>query len=405
MKRPALAATALVLSLAAGCAPATRPPEEVVFWQSGPPGALAPIVRRFEAENPGLRVRVEQVPPDAVAESLAVSAAAGRPPDLCELGGALMPALLASGSLSDWSAGVADQRDSLRGWEACRLGDAIYAMPWRVYPRVLYWNRELFARAGLDSARAPGTWDDLLAATARLRRLRGGVHGYGLATGDTAGLLAEFLSYAWGHGGEVLSPGADSSRFDSPGNVETLEFLVRLRRASLEGPGDALDAEFAAGRLGLRVADSRLAARLDRDAPGLRFGVAPVPRDEPGAVSPFADVSVLASHARSRHKAQALRLARYLVRPGNAAELAEALPGGMPANAGADTLEWFRGRSREAVLAAQAASARFAPRHPAWAEMERAIVDELGQALGGTKPPRLAVAEAGARVAELAGRR
>lgn len=400
-------AAAAALLLAAGCAPAPRPPEEIVFWQFAPPAALEPLVRRFEAENPGLRVRVEHVDRAAVADSVDAALAAGAPPDLCELDGAPMRAFLDSGELSDWSAGVADQRDSLRGWEACRVGDAIYGMPWRVSPRALYWNRDLFARAGLDPDRAPGTWDALVAAAARIQRLRGGVHGYGLATGDSLATLPEFLSFAWGNGGEVLSAAGDSVRFDSPANVQALELALRLRRVGLQARGDSLDREFAAGRLGLRVAGSDLASRLEREVPGLRFGVAPVPARVADAdtAAPFADVSVLASFARSRHKEHALRLARFLVRPGNSVEAYAAAPDGLPANAGADTLEWFRGRPREALLASQVSRARFAPAHPAWDRMQRALEDELDRALRGEQGADSAVAHAGARLAMLVGRR
>lgn len=405
MRRLARAGTAAALVLAAGCAPAGKPPEEIVFWQSAPPAAIEPLVRRFEGENPGLHVRVEQRSGAAVADSLDAALADGRPPDLCELDGEQMRGLLDGGALSDWSAGVADQRDSLRGWEACRVGDALYGMPWRVSARVLYWNRALFARAGLDSGRGPETWDQLLAAASRVQRLGGGVHGYGLATGDSVALLPEFLSYAWGNGGEVLSSGADSARFDSPANVQALELALRLRRASLQADGERLDREFAAGRLGLRVADSRFASRLEREAPGLRFGVAPVPGREAGTSAPFADVRVLASFTRSRHKENALRLARFLVRSDIAVQAYAAYPDGLPANAGSDTLPWFRERPREALLAEQAGRARFAPAHAAWAEMERAIESELEQALRGGQPPDSAVARAAARLAELVGRR
>ena len=408
MRRLALvAAAAAALALASGCAPEARPIEEIVFWQFSPVLALQPIVDRFELENPGLRVRVEQLDRASATDAIATALADETPPDLCELDGRYMPAFLASGALSDWSAGVADQRDSLRGWEACRVGDALYGMPWRVSARVLFWNRELFARAGLDTSHAPRTWDQLFAAAARIERLKGGVRGYGMVTGDSVAMLPEFLSYAWGNGGEVLSASSDSSRFDSPRNVEALDFLLGLRRVSLLGTESRLDSAFAAGRLGLRVADFRMAERLDREAPRVRFGVAPVPGASADSVTtaPWGQVNVLASFTRSRHKEQALRLARFLVRPENSVASFAAAPDGMPANAGADTLEWFRARPREALLAAEAGCARFAPSHPAWAEMEKAIAGQVDSAMGGAKTARAAVAAASARLGELAGSR
>ncbi len=406
MRRFALALAA-ALVLAGGCAPAPRPPEEVVFWLSEPPAAIEPIVRRFEAENPALRVRVLPIAREAMADSIASALAGGDVPDLCELDGATIRPLLASGALSDWSAGVADQRDSLVGWDACRVGDALYGMPWRVSPRVLFWNAALFARAGLDTSRAPATWDDLGTAVARIQRLGRGVHGYGMAKGDSLAVLPEFLSLAWGNGGTVLTAGGDSSTFDSPRNVEALAFLLRLRHAGTRDSVPALDEQFAAGRIGARIADARLAARLRRDAPGLRFRVAPVPARsaDAGPATPWGDAVVLASFTHSRHKEHALRLARFLVRPANAVESYAAGGGALPANAGADTLEWFRARPAAARLEAEAGRARFGRAHPAWPAMAGAIGVEVEMALDGTTSAEQAVEDAGARVAVLAGRR
>src|SRR5262249_56074556 len=92
---------------------------------------------------------------------------AGHPPDLCELDRDEVARFMDRGWLSDWSAGVADLAPGVRGWELCRLGDALYGLPWLLDTRVLLYNRALLARAGLDSTRAPETWDELHAASAR----------------------------------------------------------------------------------------------------------------------------------------------------------------------------------------------------------------------------------------------
>ncbi|MBK7367908.1 MAG: hypothetical protein IPJ04_08315 [Candidatus Eisenbacteria bacterium] len=53
-------------------------------------------------------------------DSIAAALASGALPDLCVLDSTAMPALLERGDLSDWSAGVADLRDSLTGWGFAR---------------------------------------------------------------------------------------------------------------------------------------------------------------------------------------------------------------------------------------------------------------------------------------------
>jgi hypothetical protein len=129
------------------CAPAKQ---EVVFWQFWPVEVVQPLIDQFEKENPGLEVRMEQLTWQSGLEKITAAMASGNVPDLCELGSTWMPRMLDSGQLADWSAGVADLRPALRGWELCSIGDAIYGMPWVMGTRALFFNRTLFARAGLD---------------------------------------------------------------------------------------------------------------------------------------------------------------------------------------------------------------------------------------------------------------
>ncbi|MGH7742848.1 MAG: extracellular solute-binding protein, partial [Candidatus Eiseniibacteriota bacterium] len=262
MTRAILAAAESVLAaaliLGPGCARAPHR-TEIVFWQSQPTAAVAPLLRQFEAEHPELAVRLREFPPSELEDSLAAALVSGRVPDLFECPSRLMPRLVAGSMLADWSAGVADLKGSMRGWDLCSRGETLYGLPWVITPRVLFFNRALFARAGLDSTRAPETWQDLAHAAASIERLarrtgQSGVHGLGLASAGSERQFDDFMPLAWGNGGEILSADLDSSRFDSPENRDALEFYLGLRGAAAAENGETLEREFAAGRLGLLCA-------------------------------------------------------------------------------------------------------------------------------------------------------
>lgn len=403
----AAAAVALALALAVGCAPRSKPPLELVFATPWPDSALTSAVGRFEAENPGVRVRVDRLPAEAHADSLRAWFAAGPAPDLCAVGTGVMPGLLAAGVLSDWSAGVADQRDSLVGWEPCTVGDAVYGMPCQLAPFALYWDKALFARARLDTTRAPATWEETRRAALAVQRLGRGVHGYGVCANDRGRLIERFLPYAWGDSGEVLSAGLDSSRFDSPANRAALEFYVSLRRGGTIATAAALDREFLEGRLGMLVTGPWMLTALRAAGGARRIGVArvPAPAAGRGHAASLALGEVLVSFQSSRHKAEALRLARFLVRPDIATRLSIGLADRVPSNRGADSLAWFRGHPAPCTLVTQLETARWLPRHPRWDEMAAAVEDELEQALFERKTVARAAADADARIAELAGGR
>jgi ABC-type glycerol-3-phosphate transport system substrate-binding protein len=128
--------------------------------------------------------------------------------------------------------------------------------------------------------------------------------------------------------------------------------------------------------------------------------VALVPRPAPdrGTHASFADGRVLVSFTVSRHKPEAQRLARFLVRPENAVALASAVGVVQPACVGADTAAAYRDRPEQRMLVLQAATAHFAPAHREWGAMEADIEDEIEQALHGRKTAAGAVADAQARI-------
>jgi multiple sugar transport system substrate-binding protein len=403
-------ALALVAVLG-GCGPRVRV-TEVVFWQFWPAEVITPMLHRFEAENPGLAVRMERLSPDSAADRVLAAMTSGTAPDLCELGSRDMPRVLAARALSDWSAGVADLRPALRGWEMCSIGEAVYGLPWVLGTRALVYNKSLFALAGLDSTRPPATWEALRRDAAAIQRLGGGVHGFGIGAGEPRALFRSFMPFAWANEGELLSAGLDSSRFDSPENREALAFYLRLRPLGTAGAQEALDGEFIRGKLGLELSGSWLPGQIAEQAPGLRYGVAlvPMPAEDRGSHASIADGEVLVGLQSARRKEAALRLARFLVRPENVLALAAAARNVEPASVGADTAALYRSRPERRVMVHQLEFARFTPNHPDWDAMEGAIANAVRQALADTQSPpessaaRATAAADSAIVARLGGR-
>ncbi|HEY6196721.1 MAG TPA: extracellular solute-binding protein [Candidatus Eisenbacteria bacterium] len=384
----AAAVLALVSLLTLSCArKGARQRQEIVAWVSWPVEAIQPLARRFETENPGILVSLRQIPWRSGADSVTAAIKTGGVPDLCQLHSSQLPPFMAGNTLSDWSAGVADLRSGLRGWDMCMLGDAIYGLPWLVRAQVLYYNKALFARAGLDSARAPDTWEDLRASAVRVQRLRGGVHGYGFPAGDSGAALERIMPFVWGNGGEFLAAGLDSSRFGSLETVQSLEFLLSLRPFSLLASPDSLEREFLAGRLGVLLASSALPAHIADSAPALRYGVtlAPRPAEDRGTHASVADGEVLVSFTGSRRKEDALKLARFLVRPENAHALATALRSVQPANLGADTTAWYRARPEQQIVFHQYDTARFLPNFRQRIALEDTLHALWDDALGGRR--------------------
>ena len=381
----------LALALSCGRRTSTRP-VEVTFWQTWPVEAIEPLAQRFEAENPTIHIVVRQLPAADATDTLALAAQTGRPPDLVELSPEQTARFIDAGLLSDWSAGVADLKPSVRGWELCSLGDAIYGMPWLLRTRVLAWNRELFARAGLDSTRAPETWDELKNAAARIQKLAPPVHGFGLP-GAPGERFSSFMPFAWGNGGELFSPRLDTCRIDSPENADALAFLVSLVPSSLVAGRDSLAREFQRGLLGLWIADAGFVVDERRNGPRFPLGVALVPRPalDRGTHATTGTGSVLASFTRSRRKEDGLRFARYLGERQNTLALAAALGTVFPPHPDAVAAPEYRDRPDARLCLRQLETAHFAPLLRDRDQMLGVVDSLVGEALARRVSPRATV--------------
>jgi multiple sugar transport system substrate-binding protein len=397
-RRPALrvvAALALAaLALLSGCTKKAPKLTEVTLWQPWDPAVLAPHVARFEGANPTLHVNVRQIPPGALGESLSAALATGVPPDLCVMGSEDVPGWLVRGVLNDWSAGVADLRDSLSGWPWCRLGDALYGLPWLLDERTLLRNDSLLARAGVKPDGPPRTWAQLRALCARAEKLGNGVHGIGLVRGDSVESAAEFLAFASSNGAEMLSADFDSARFDSERMQAALRYYLSLRHVGLVASRDTLWNAFAGGRLAFLVAD---AATTSQAVNGAAISLLPAPTANDTAQASYASGLVLVSFTGAKRKEAALRLARALVRPEVVREVAS--------GCGYQSVWLDSTAAAGTMLAGAAKQARFAPAVAHWDSMRTAIGNQMSAALNGSTVEDSVLAALQSRVSVLVRRR
>ncbi|HET9251570.1 MAG TPA: extracellular solute-binding protein, partial [Candidatus Eisenbacteria bacterium] len=213
-----LVAAALVAVAFSGCA--KKPSGNViVFWQFSPLPAIQPVLDRFEAENPGVDVQVEQLTWQSGREKIVAAIAAGQPPDLCELGSTFLPGLVADSTLIDLSDSTADLRPALVGWNVASYRGRTYAIPWMLGTRALYRNDDLFRRAGLDPSKPVETWADLLAAARAIAERVPDAKGFGMNAGEREILFKKFMPFAWGNGGDILDPTMTKSVILSPENL------------------------------------------------------------------------------------------------------------------------------------------------------------------------------------------
>jgi multiple sugar transport system substrate-binding protein len=158
-------------------------------------------------------------------------------------------------------------------------GGKLYGFPILSSARAFFYNRDLFARAGLTAP--PRTWEDFVQAARKIQALGGGTIGYALPLGPEEA-QAEWSIWMWNGGGDWKA--GEAWAINSDANVRTLSFLADLanrERVTQVNPGktnrtDGAFQLFKDGKVGMVMGFSPLAAQLDAEGK-VNYGVAAMP--------------------------------------------------------------------------------------------------------------------------------
>jgi multiple sugar transport system substrate-binding protein len=401
MKKSVFAKLTILLGLviAAGCGGRESGEAPLRFWQFWDVGVVEPLIREFEEQNPGIRVEVEQLTWKSGLEKVQAAVASGTQPDLCELGSEWVLRFGYEGVLDDLTPVYTEIADSFIMWESARWKGRVYGLPWVQGSRALFYNVDLFEKAGLDPGRPPETWDELIDAARRIDELTGDVSGFGLNMGERYVLYKKFMAFAWGNGGGILGPDGRVI-FDSPENIEALEFYKRLAAYSLKEKQEVLDHYFKSGQLGMQISGAWNLKNYPIEAPDLNYRVALVPKPSraKGVHGSFAGAEMLVVFKRSSRKADALKLARFLHDYPQARRLCLEVRSVFPASRRVFADSTFISDENVRVFVDQSLTSETPPPHPGWVEIEEVINDCVEGVMYGREEPAEALRAAAAEM-------
>ena len=170
-------------------------------------------------------------------------------------------------------------------WAEAVYRGRTYAIPHGTDDRALYYNRELFRRAGLDPNRPPRTWEQLIEYATRLthRRRDGSYQQIGFIPNYGNSWL---YLYSWQQGGGFMSPDGRTCTLANPRTTKALAWMVSVydRLGGAEPisaftstfQGNELD-PFLIGKVAMKTDGNWVLNSIARYRPRLDFAVAPAP--------------------------------------------------------------------------------------------------------------------------------
>lgn len=294
------------------------------FWAMGREGEVAAqLIAGFEQENPGIRVRIEQLPWSAAHEKLLTAFAGDATPDVAQLGNTWLPEFVALGALAPLDARVQASRevvaaDYFQGiWDTNVVDGRTWGLPWYVDTRLLFYRRDLLAQAGFDAP--PRDWDEWMRMLVAIKRLVGpDKFGVLLPLNEYDPLVALSLQ----QDDALLRDGGRYGNFRSAGFRRTLQFYLSMYERQLAPPASSNEIanvwnEFGRGYFSFYITGPWNIGEFRRRLPAAlqsSWATAPLPGPNgPGAS--IAGGSSLAVFQRSSRQDAAWKLVEYLSRP------------------------------------------------------------------------------------------
>ena len=185
----------------------------ISVWAMGAEGDNLPkLTKDFEAANPGVKVEVTAVPWDAAHDKFATAITAGKTPDAAMIGTTWMGEF-ATQALDPTPATIDKSLFFEGAQKTTEVGGTSYGVPWYVETRLVYYRKDLAAKAGITTM--PTDWAGLKAMAKAMQTKAGAKWGIDIQPGAT-GSWQTIMPFAWSNGAEVATADQKKYTFDTP---------------------------------------------------------------------------------------------------------------------------------------------------------------------------------------------
>ena len=354
-------AGAAALALVVGTATAEAKTEvrvTVAYYSDQTEGILKGMADDFMKAHPGIDVKFEAVPWDVLLQKLTTDITAGTNADLSIIG-------------TRWLIDFVQQdvAEPLDGYitpefkgrfidtflSPSIMDGKTYGLPIAASARAMYYNKELFEKAGI--AKPPATWTELQDDAAqdqgaRVRHLRLRPAGQGDRDRRLL-LLCDVVARAPRSSTRTARRG-----LGTPGALEAAKLYKSMIDEGLTEPGvtsnnrEDVQNLFKQGKVGMMITAPFLSNQIKDEAPNLKYGVAAIPAGPTGARGTYGVTNSMIMFKNSKNKDEAWKLLDFLFTTEQRAKFTQG-EGFLPVN---------KEEAKMAVLRQQCRSRRPSPR-------------------------------------------
>ncbi|WP_106766197.1 ABC transporter substrate-binding protein [Paenibacillus faecalis] len=278
------------------------------------------LIADYESENPNIKIDWKDYPYDAVLNKLMTNIAAEEAPDVVNLNTELANQMGTKNALVDFNQELTpEQKEAyFQGiYSSTEIDGKAYALPWYTGLPILFLNKDLVEKAGLDPNNPPATREDLMQWGRQIKE-KTGVYGY-IFSMEARSLLEENLQF--------LTEDYKKAAFNTP---EVEEYIQENLALLEEGviPKDIINYDkqvqyFASEQVAMSLSSSPFINKIKTAAPDVYEKMLAVPSPVGEAGIRYSNTMNLVVPATTSHKKEAVDFAVYVTNATNQLEFSK----------------------------------------------------------------------------------
>jgi multiple sugar transport system substrate-binding protein len=299
--------------------------EDLEMWErsGGNAGMVDALVAAWNDKNPDRKIHLTYIPHTEMVPKIAQAIASGEVPDLMGMDLIYGPQFEAAGQLVDITDLIGSDpslKTASPGHMAVSTYDGrLYGVPLYADVSALFYNKDLFRKAGLDPERPPTSLAEIREYADKITALGGDVKGYFLP-GSCAGCnIFTVGPLMWASGATIEPKDANDEPLQGEGVKDVLQWARDMIKAgnvhedARSENGETFHLRFGSGKLGMMGTGNFNIALVKEQNPNMDFGVALLPGVKGGQVSSFAGGDIVTIPKGSKRVDDAIDFMKFLL--------------------------------------------------------------------------------------------
>jgi multiple sugar transport system substrate-binding protein len=298
---------------------------ELTMWErsGGNKQMVDLLVEAWNTKNPDCKVALTYIPHTEMVGKIAQGIASGEVPDLMGMDLIYAPQFEKAQQLVDLT-------DRIKSWPELATAskghmtvatweDRLYGVPLYADVSALFYNKDLFTKAGLDPDKPPASLAEMRSYADRITALGGGVTGYYLP-GNCAGCnIFTVGPLMWASGAKIEATGADDEPLTGDGVKQVLQFTRDMVKAgnvpagARAENGETFHLQFGSGKVGMMGTGNFNITLARQQNPKMKFGIALLPGVQPNSSASFIGGDLVVVPKGSDRVADAVNFMKFLL--------------------------------------------------------------------------------------------